>query len=414
MNKPKPSVLGFILKGYPRISESFISNEILLLERLGIPIHIFSMRHPRETFCHKSVKMINAHVDYLPESILLSLPQLVYYNFLLAVQEPGPYVRALKMAFRRFMRTKKSATIKHLLQAGYLVCRLLPGNKIKHFHAHFAHSPTSVAMFSSELSGIPFSFTAHAKDIYTSDKRQLREKIELARFVITCTEYNKQYLKNLYHGQDHKIHRIYHGIDIELFFVKELYRKPSTPYTILTVARIAPKKGLPTVYKALRHLCDRGIPIRHILIGDGDDRKEIMSLVKKLKLENVTRWLGTQPHEVVLDHYREADLFVLGCEVAPNGDRDGIPNVFLESMAMGVPVVATNISAIPEIIIDGKTGLLVPPGSPEKMADAMIRLLTRKNLRNRIIADARDIVIKEFDNKTLIDDLVTLIKSAGM
>ena len=157
-------------------------------------------------------------------------------------------------------------------------------------------------------------------------------------------------------------------------------------------------------------LCDRGIQLQHTLIGDGDQRKKILSLIKKLKLNHFTRWLGTQPHNVVLEHYRQADLFVLGCEVAPNGDRDGIPNVLLESMAMGVPVVATSVSAIPELVEDGKTGLLVPPGSPQQLANAILRLLTEQELRRKVIEAGRARVIQGFDSSVLIRDLAAIYR----
>lgn len=409
MNASEVPVLGMILKGYPRISETFISNEILLLEKLGFTLHLFSMRQPRESFSHESVKRIKAPVDYLPETLLLPLPRFLYHNILLAKKTPLAYAGALKTAWRRFLRTRKIATLKHLLQAGYLVNHLLPGRKIVHFHAHFAHSPASVAMFASQLSGIPFGFTAHAKDIYTSDPRQLSEKIDSARFVVTCTEYNRDHLSKITKGAATPIHRIYHGTDLSLFAEKKL-EQPASPYRILTVARLTAKKGLPTVYRALRMLCDRGIRLQHILIGDGDQRKKILSLIKKLKLNHFTRWLGTQPHNVVLEHYRQADLFVLGCEVAPNGDRDGIPNVLLESMAMGVPVVATSVSAIPELVEDGKTGLLVPPGSPQQLANAILRLLTEQELRRKVIEAGRARVLQEFDSSVLIRDLAAIYR----
>ena len=221
MSTSNVPVLGMILKGYPRISETFISNEILLLEELGFDIHLFSMRRPREDFTHKSVENIRAEVDYLPETLIKPLPRLLYHNLALASKIPGIYVSALKTAYRRFLRTRKSATLKHLLQAGYLVHRLLPRSGVGHLHAHFAHSPTSVAMFTSQLSGVPFSFTAHAKDIYTSNSEQLREKIERARFVVTCTEYNRRHLLSLSDGHTTPIHRIYHGIDTDLFFSRK-------------------------------------------------------------------------------------------------------------------------------------------------------------------------------------------------
>ncbi|MEE4261050.1 MAG: glycosyltransferase [Desulfobacteraceae bacterium] len=414
----KPSrvpVLGMILKGYPRISETFISNEILLLERLGFAIHLFSMRQPREDFSHESVKKIRARVDYLPETLIKPLPRLLYHNLILASKRPGIYAGALKTAWRRFLRTHKLATIKHLLQAGYLAQHLLPDSGVTHLHAHFAHSPTSVAMFTSQLTGLPFSFTAHAKDIYTSDPRQLREKMELSRFVVTCTEYNRRHLMEICDGRPVPIHRIYHGIDIDLFSGSyEQQQHPGDPYRILTIARLTAKKGLPTVYKALKILADRGLNFEHTLIGDGEDRKLILQLIKKLELSSVARLLGTRPHHVVLEHYRAADLFVLGCEVAANGDRDGIPNVLVESMAMGVPVVATDISAIPELVQDGKTGLLAPAGQPAKLAEAVLRMLTDTELRNRVIPAARQTVVEDFDNGRLIRDLAEVYRSEGI
>ena len=404
-------VLGMILKGYPRISETFISNEILLLETLGFAIHLFSMRQPRENFSHESVKKIRATVDYLPETLIKPLPRLLYHNLLLAAKTPLFYAGALKTACRRFLRTHKSATIKHLLQAGYLAHRYLPASGVTHLHAHFAHSPTSVAMFTSHLTGLPFSFTAHAKDIYTSDPRQILEKIGLARFVVTCTEYNRKHLRELSDGYATPIHRNYHGIDIKLFSDKNENPKiPVQPFQILTIARLTAKKGLPTIYKALRILCDQGVSLHHTHIGGGEDREKIISLINDLDLESVTQLLGTQPHQVVLEHYKNADLFVLGCEVAPNGDRDGIPNVLVESMAMGLPVVATHISGIPELVGNERTGLLMPPGQPDKLAQSMLRMLTDGELRNRVIAAGKQRIVRQFDNRQLIQELAEVYR----
>jgi glycosyltransferase involved in cell wall biosynthesis len=415
MNKSKPPVLGMILKGYPRISETFISNEIRLLEKLGFAIHLFSMRQPRESFTHDSVKKIRAPVDYLPETLIRPLPRLVYHNFCLAVRNPKVYGAALKTAYRRFRRTRKSATIKHLLQAGYLVNRLLAASGVTHLHAHFAHSPTSVAMFTSQLSGLPFSFTAHAKDIYTSDPEQLREKIGLARFVVTCTEYNRRHLFELADGHKTLIHRIYHGIDIELFSNEaQGPRNPVPPYRILTISRLTPKKGLPTIYKALKLLGERQIAFFHTHVGGGEEREKIRALIKDLGLTSVTQLLGTQSHDVVLEQYKNTDLFVLGCEVAPDGDRDGIPNVLVESLAMGVPVVVTDISGIPELVENEKTGLLVPPGDPAQLAGAMLRMLTDEQLRNQVAAAGRLRVVKDFDNRRLVQDLAAVYREEGV
>ena len=435
--------MGMILKGYPRISESFISNEILLLERLGFKIHLFSMRHPRESFTHKSVGEIRAKVDYLPHEILKFLPLFLFHNVGYALKHPIRYAGGVRLAFRRFLRTKKSATIKHLFQAGLIADKFMPGKNIVHLHAHFAHSPTSVALFTSILTGIDFSFTGHAKDIYTSDPRQLKEKISLAKFVVTCTQYNQRYLTSVSQGLKN-VHSVYHGIDLRLFGLKrdaslpqeesahakkatvsheektmakreeesitDIQVAPEPPYQIFTIARMVVKKGLPTVYRALAMLKQRGISFQHTLVGDGDERENILALIKTLGLENECRWLGTLTHEAVIGHYRKSHAFVLGCEVAPTGDRDGIPNVFVESMAMGVPVVSTTISAIPEIILHGDTGLMVPPKDPEALADAIERILTDRALRSRVIPRAKQRVAQWFDNRQCIEQLARIYR----
>jgi len=406
-------VLGMVLKGYPRISETFISNEILLLEQLGFAVHIFSMRRGRESFTHDSVARIRAGVDYLPDTFLRNVHRLIYPNLCLAIRRPRRFAAGWAAVCRRFRRTRNPASLRHFLQAGYLVNRCLPGRGVVHLHAHFAHSPASVALYTSALSGLPFSFTAHAKDIYTSDPSQLREKIALARFVVTCTEYNRRHLLKLGDGLPTPVHRIYHGIDTQLFTNgRRIQSKPSPPYQLLTVARLTPKKGIPTVLRAVRQLHERGVRLKHTLIGDGQDREQTLGLVRELGLERTCRWLGVQPHGVVLEHYRRADLFVLGCEVAEDGDRDGIPNVLFESMAMGVPVVATDVSAIPELVQTGETGLLVPPGRPERLAAAMLAMLTDDGLRQKVIPAARERVLRDFDHRALVGALADIYQEA--
>jgi glycosyltransferase involved in cell wall biosynthesis len=411
MRHSEPRGIGMILKGYPRISETFISNEILGLERYGFPIHIFSMRRPREPFTHESVRQIRATVDYLPETLLSPLPAFMFHNARVAARFPKRFVDAWKLCSIRFARTRKSATIKHLLQAGYLVDKLLPASGVTHFHAHFAHSPTSVAMFAGLLSGHPFSFTAHAKDIYTSDPRQLSEKIEKARFVVTCTEYNRRYLEALARGIRTPIHRLYHGIDVQLFGAdRHDLNDPRPPYRLLTIARMTPKKGLSTVLEALAILKKRGIRFQYTLIGDGDDRSRVVSLIDSLGLRESVILPGTLPHGEVLSHFERSDLFVLGCTLARNGDRDGIPNVLVESMAVGVPVVATRFSAIPELVRDGITGILVSPENPVEMADAIMKGLTDTELRARFRTAARHRVESSFDNRRLIRELVEIYR----
>jgi len=402
-------VLGMVLKGYPRISETFISNEILLLERLGLKIRIFSMRRPREPFCHDSVRQIKARVDYLPTELFLDFPRLILPAALLASRRPRRFLAAVHKAGEHFAKTRSQGTIKHLLQASYLVNQYLRRSpEVVHLHAHFAHSPTSVAMFAGLLSGLDFSFTAHAKDIYTSNPDRLREKINLASLVVTCTALNKKFLQDLDKNTTTPIHCVYHGIDLNLFHTGITRRQPRQPYRILSVARLTAKKGVPTILEALAILRDRGIDFEYTLIGDGDDQDRILGLIVDLGLRDRCRWPGTMPHDRVIKEFERADLFVLGCEIAPNGDRDGIPNVLVESLAMELPAIGTTVSALPEILHNGRTGLTVPPGNPKALAEAMLRLLSDNSLRSTVIKQGRHLVQNTFDNRKLIEHLAEL------
>jgi len=414
-------VLAMVLKGFPRISETFISNEIQLLEEAGLRIHIFSMRSPREGFSHASVSRIKAPVTYLPESLFWGLPRLMAANARLAASAPRAYRSGLRLMLSRHAGTPKQHTwLKHFLQAGYMLQAIRshaahdPGHApVAHIHAHFAHSPSSVALYAAEMAGLPFSFTAHAKDIYTQDPDRLRAKMARAGFVVTCTRYNERHLRQLRGvSPSPPIHTIYHGIDLSLFTPPARDVRPRPPYTILTVARMVPKKGLPTVLHALRLLRDQGLEFTYTLVGDGPRRGAILALVRELALTDQVRLIGTIPHEKVLGLYAQADLFVLGCRQAEDGDRDGIPNVVAEAMAMHVPVAATRISGLPELVEQEHTGLLAPSDDPPALAAHMRRLLTDEALRAEIIPAARARVEAVFDNRLLARELARIFLCA--
>jgi glycosyltransferase involved in cell wall biosynthesis len=405
--------LGMILKGYPRISESFISSEILLLESLGIPVEIYSLRQPRESFSHEHVKKIKAGVTYIPEYILPGLKTLSRSNSKLFQKLGSKYVRCFARAAGRGLARRKPATIRHFLQAGHLVQAKLFDPNIRHIHAHFSHTPTSVAYFASELSGLPFSFTAHAKDIYTSEPEQLARKIHKAGFVVTCTRYNARYLSDVAGNGacQTPIHTIYHGIDTDYFsFVSP--SEPSPPYRILSVGRIVPKKGYDDLLKALAILERSGLDFRFIHIGSGEFEGKIEQEALKLGLEGKVSFLGTLPHDQVISHYQHAHCFALACKTAKNGDRDGIPNVLVEAMASGLPVISTRTSAIPELIEDGISGTLVPPEDPAAMADAIKAVLFDAAGNRLRSARARKKVETEFDSRKCVLKLHALFRQA--
>jgi glycosyltransferase involved in cell wall biosynthesis len=405
--------LGMILKGYPRISESFISSEILLLESLGIPIRIFSIRQPRESFSHRHVQRIRADVTYLPEYVLPHWRTLLLSNAALWRKLGAHYPRCFARAVFRSWERRGLATLRHFLQAAHLAATRLCDSDVHHLHAHFCHTPTSVALFASDLTGLPFSFTAHAKDIYTSEPAQLARKIARARFVVTCTRYNAEVLARIARswGASTPIHTIYHGIDTD-FFSFGTVTKPGPPYRILSVGRIVPKKGYDDLVQSLAILDRAGLDFEFVHIGSGEMEESVRALIHRYKLEGRVRLLGTLTHDQVRDHYRQAHCVPLACKVADNGDRDGIPNVLIEAMAVGVPVISTRVSAIPELVEDGVTGTLVDAEEPADMARAMADVLTRPDAYVETLRHAREKVERELDQRRCVRRLFDLFSTA--
>lgn len=394
-------VLGMLLKGYPRISETFISREILALEQKGIPIEIYSLRRPREDFTHRFIREIRAPVMYVPEYVKTGWRDLFASNGRFFLRRPLRYLRLLTEALIRSVDRKTTATLRHFLQGGHIAYHKLLEREVVHVHAHFCHTPTSVALFAAYLAGLPFSFTAHAKDIYTSEPAQLRRKIRRARFVVTCTAYNKKYLSEVARGINTPIHVNYHGIDLDFFTFGHSQPDANDPegYRILSVGRLIEKKGYDDLLRALKILKARKIPFTFIHIGDGEQRSKVLDCAGSLGLGDNVRFLGTLTQEEVLNYYRNCHCFALACKIARNGDRDGLPNVILEAMAVGIPVVSTNVSAIPEAVEDGVTGLLVPPGSPGAMAGAIERTLKNPEEAAIRAKNARLLVERKFDQK---------------
>jgi glycosyltransferase involved in cell wall biosynthesis len=405
--------LGMILKGYPRISENFISSEILLLESLGIPVEIYSLKQPRENFTHGNIKSIQAPVFYLPDYVLPHWKVLLKSNFAAFRKLGLHYAKGLREANLRALERRSSATLRHFLQAGHLAVSRLLNRPISHIHAHFCHTPTSVALFAAQLTGLPYSFTAHAKDIYTSEPQQLARKIQKARFVVTCTRYNARYLSQLScrarNGTDTPIHTIYHGIDLDFF--KFGHRPtPGPPYLILSIGRHVSKKGYDDLFKAAKILDEAGLDFRLLQVGSGELTAELTATIGTLGLQHRVKMLGTLPHEEVIEYYRSAHCFALSCKVAANGDRDGIPNVLAEAMAVGIPVIATRVSAIPELVEDRVTGTLVETEDPPGMARAILDVLIHREKFSDQVRRARKKVENDFDRRRCVNKLFTLFQ----
>ncbi|NOS75238.1 MAG: glycosyltransferase family 4 protein [Methyloglobulus sp.] len=427
--------IGYILKGYPRTSETFITNEIRLLEKMGVGLSIFSVKKLEGQKNHAMVKDINAPVTYLPQADPLSearfsrwvvdnVPKFSNSHALLFKKKPLAYLKALfeclvmSVHYRNgFFDLPREVFFKEFLQAGYIANAVIESGQIQHLHAHFCHGSTTIAMFASKMSGIPFSFTAHAKDIYLKELNPgnlLQKKMRRAEFLVTCTGANEEHLQRLA-PKGTKIHKIYHGLDTDLFASSvqdSLIASDMDVPVVLSVGRLVEKKGFDYLIKACAILKERGCHFRCQIVGGGDGYTEtLVNLIKDLGLEDTVRLLGAVTQEELREIYQQATLFALPCLVVDNGDRDGIPNVLVEAMSMRVPVISTDISGIPELIDNNDNGLLVPEKNALAMADAIERLLINPGLRQQLGDAGRARVCKDFDSQITTLDLKDLFVS---
>jgi glycosyltransferase involved in cell wall biosynthesis len=297
------------------------------------------------------------------------------------------------------VKRRHLSTVKHFVRSGWLARDLQAGG-VTHLHAHFAHGPASVAHFVYLLQGLSYSFTAHAKDIYTSPPDLLAVKMQAARFVVTCTGYNARHLAGLVGPRTaRRIHRIYHGVDLHKFQANGAAstNRAGSPPTILAVGRLVEKKGMGYLVEAFRLLLESGYDARLQIVGSGELKDVLKEQIAGAGLQQRVALLGARPQEELIELYHQATIFALPCIVAENGDRDGIPNVLVEAMRCGLPVISTDVSGIPELVVDGQTGVVVPPRDAAALTTALARLLDEPALRARLAVGAAHHVTAEFD-----------------
>jgi glycosyltransferase involved in cell wall biosynthesis len=370
----------FLLKGYPRLSETFIAQEILGLENRGIPLEIWSLRFPTDKYRHPVHDEIKAKVTYLPE-YLYQEPGRVLRGALKALKLPG-FGHALRQWIKDLLRDPTPNRGRRFGQACVLVAEM-PSDTLR-LHAHFMHTPASVAYYAHLIAGTPWSCSAHAKDIWTSPEWDKREKLASLDWLVTCTASGHAHLQTLV-ADKAKVALVYHGLDFRRF-PEPPAKTPGKPVAILSVGRLVEKKGYPTLLQALALLpqtCDW----RLTHIGGGPLDGDLKAQAARLGIGDRIQWLGALPQEQVLAAYRAADLFVLAAQIAADGDRDGLPNVLMEAQSQRLPCIATNISGIPELIKDGETGLLVPPEDAPALA-AAIRTLIEDPAKRAALAAA--------------------------
>ncbi len=385
MNGPLAAgVIAVILKGYPRLSETFIAQELHALEARGVALALFSLRHPTDRETHPIHAAIRAPVFYLPE-YLHDAPVRVWRAWRVAKRLPG-YPVALAVWWRDFRRDPTRSRIRRLGQA-FVLAAELPRDVVQ-LHAHFLHTPASVTMYAAILRGLPWSCSAHAKDIWTTPDWEKREKLAACAWMTTCTEVNARHLRGLA-GADREVDLIYHGLDTRRFAPAPVAHRgadgtdPDQPVVMLTVGRAVDKKGFDDLLAALARI-PNGRHWRLVHIGGGPLLGKLKDTARSLGIAERIDWRGPQAQAAVLAAYRAADIFALPCRIAADGDRDGLPNVLLEAQSQHLACVSTRISGIPELIQDGVTGLLVEPGAVAPLADALARLIADPALRRRL------------------------------
>ncbi len=368
--------VGFVLKGYPRLSETFIAQEILALEQAGLDIEIISLRHPTEDARHPIHGEIKATVGYLPE-YLYQEPFRVWRGWR-AVHRCDGYPAARRAWLKDLFRDPTPNRVRRFGQALVLAAEL-PAH-ITRLHAHFLHTPASVARYGAMLCGLPWSCSAHAKDIWTTPDWEKREKLADCSWSVTCSAAARDHLAALASGGAGP-ELVYHGLDLDRFPPPDHARPPrdggggGDPVVLLTVGRLVEKKGHDVLIAALA-LLPPDLNWRLVHIGGGSLSRALRRQAGDAGIDERITWLGAQPQERVLAAYRDADLFTLASRIGADGDRDGLPNVLLEAQSQGLACVASRVSAIPELIRDGETGMLVPPDDPASLARALQALMT--------------------------------------
>jgi len=405
--------IAFVLKGYPRLSETFIAQEILALEQAGLDIEIVSLRKPTDASVHPVNREIRAPVRYLPE-YLHQEPGRIWRAWRKMRKLTG--YRAARRAFLRDLRRDLTRNrIRRWGQALVLAAELTPGTS--QLHSHFIHTPASVTRYTSLMHGLNWTCSAHAKDIWTSPEWELREKLGSADWAVTCTRFGWQHMCELAPDAG-RVHLVYHGLDLSRFGPSKAARSGAdgsdtgSPVMLLTVGRAVEKKGLDTLLVALARL-PSGLNWHWHHVGGGELMEALKAQARELGLTDRITWHGSQPQEKVLALYRSSDAFVLPCRVAQDGDRDGLPNVFMEAMSQSLPCLSTPVSGVPEIIDDGQNGLMVPPDDPAALTEALERLITEPDFRAELGREGEAKVRDQFDHTVCIERLLELFDHPG-
>lgn len=386
---PKLSV---VVKGWPRLSETFIAQELAALEESGLDFDIWSLRHPTDKKTHPLHDKVSGALHYLPE-YLHEEPKRVARAVLAALTKGG-FWRAFGVWAKDYRRDMTRNRLRRFGQALVMAYELPRETEV--LYAHFLHTPASVARYAAIIRGIPWAVSAHAKDIWTSPEWELREKLhadhEGAAFLATCTGVGAAHLRGLADRED-RVQLIYHGLDMSRFPKPPEREATGGPVRILSVGRLVEKKGFDALIAALALL--DGVDWEWHHIGGGTLAKALADQAEALGIAERITWHGAQDQPFVIEAMRQADIFALPSRIAADGDRDGLPNVLMEAASQKLAILSTPVSAIPEFIESGTHGIL-SDDAPEALAEALAWLAEDADLRQALADAAYVRLVEEF------------------
>ena len=408
----KDTKVAYIMSRFPKLTETFVLYEIVALERQGVPTTVYPLLRSRQRLAHPEAESITARAHFHP---FLSL-SILYANWNFLRHCTRAYFGVLAEILRGTWGSPNFfvgaiGIFPKAVRFAYEMAE----EGVTHVHAHFANHPAVAALVVHRLTGIPFSFTAHGHDVH-HDRRMLGEKINAAEFVVMISEYNKGLVIEDCNGVDpEKMHVVHCGADTELFAPRAKAR-PGGEVSIICVGSFIEVKGHPRLIEACRILKDRNRRLHCHLIGDGPDRHRIAAQIAAAGLDSDITLHGALPRPRVADLMAAADVIVQPSVPTRRGSREGIPASLMEGMACGLPVVASRISGIPELVEDGRTGFLVPPGDATSLADALECLIDDADLRRDMGQAGRETVLAEFDlsrNAARLAALMGAVVSSG-
>ncbi len=396
-NGPK---VGYVVKRYPRYSQTFVVNEILAHEAAGVPIEIFSLRQPVDAHFQDFIGRVRAPVTYLQSPD--RRPSELWPEFQRAME-------VLPDLGRRLPEARGTPTQE--LYESVVLAREVAVRGIGHLHAHFAGPATTVARLAARFAGIPYTFTAHAHDIFQStvEPDDLRRKLQDAAATVTVSDYNAKHLQETFGDDAARVVRIYNGLDLEGYPFDSPRRREDK---LVAVGRLVEKKGFQDLVDACSILAERRIPFTCRIIGTGILAGVLRDRVETLGLQGVVDIAGALPRSDLMHEMRTASALVAPSVIGGDNDRDGLPTVLIEAMAQGTPCVSTPIAGIPEVVRDGETGLVAPAHDPRALSAVLERALRDPDLRVRIAKRARALVEANFDVRPNAAHLRELFEAA--